>query len=205
MNTGRSVDTMLLVGGNVVLDFINTVDVRNDGFGPDYLLDYRDLLAFATRTSLLDADDLQRLEQSASKQPREAEGCLLRARTVRELLYGLCRAEFSGEEIAEGDLNEFHKAVLDAMAERVLIATPDGLQYKWRSAKDLNLATHALALAAHELLMDRRIRRSIRECPGRHCGWVFLDTSKGGKRRWCSDKTCGTASRITKFRAIAAN
>ncbi|MGH2486180.1 MAG: CGNR zinc finger domain-containing protein [Ktedonobacterales bacterium] len=26
----------------------------------------------------------------------------------------------------------------------------------------------------------------MRECPGPRCGWLFLDTSKNGARRWCS-------------------
>lgn len=205
MSTRRSVDTMLLVGGNVALDFINTVDVRNDGFGPDYLHTYRDLIVFAERTGLLDSDDLQTLAHVAREHPREAEIALSRAKAFRELLYRLCRAEFSGEAIAREDLDALHKAMLNAMAGRVLIATSHHLHYQWRSVEDLDLPTHALALAAHDLLLVRGARRPIQECPGKRCGWVFLDTSRGGKRRWCSDKTCGTASRISKFRAHAVD
>ncbi|WP_420820664.1 CGNR zinc finger domain-containing protein [Rhizobium tubonense] len=32
----------------------------------------------------------------------------------------------------------------------------------------------------------------MRACQGRNCGWLFLDQSCGGPRRWCSDKTCGS-------------
>lgn len=35
-------------------------------------------------------------------------------------------------------------------------------------------------------------------CP--ECGWLFHDTSKAGRRRWCSMATCGTATKVRVFR-----
>ena len=31
----------------------------------------------------------------------------------------------------------------------------------------------------------------IRACPAPRCGWLFLDSSPGNRRKWCSMKTCG--------------
>ena len=59
----------------------------------------------------------------------------------------------------------------------------------------------AFALTAIELLMARNGRREVRQCKGDNCGWLFLDHSKGGHRMWCSDASCGTRSRIARFRA----
>jgi predicted RNA-binding Zn ribbon-like protein len=58
----------------------------------------------------------------------------------------------------------------------------------------------AAEAAALELLIARNDRREVRECKDDNCGWLFLDHSKGGHRRWCSDASCGTRSRITRFR-----
>jgi predicted RNA-binding Zn ribbon-like protein len=41
----------------------------------------------------------------------------------------------------------------------------------------------------------------VRECLGPNCGWLFIDTSRGGQRRWCSDRSCGTHARVRRFRA----
>lgn len=205
MSARRSVSDMLLVGGNVVLDFVNTVDVRNDGFGPDCLLTYHELLVFAERTELLDGEVAAALAKAAKEHPRKAQRSLARAKRFREVLYRICRSEFSDDLIAPDDLQDLDKAIHHAIAHRVLTSTRDGLRYVWRSSTDLDVVIRAVALAASELLVEKVDRRSIRECPGGNCGWVFLDTSKGGKRRWCSDKTCGTAARISKFRAAAAN
>jgi predicted RNA-binding Zn ribbon-like protein len=58
----------------------------------------------------------------------------------------------------------------------------------------------AFALTAIELLITRNDRREVRDCKGENCGWLFLDHSKGGHRIWCSDASCGTRSRIARFR-----
>jgi predicted RNA-binding Zn ribbon-like protein len=37
----------------------------------------------------------------------------------------------------------------------------------------------------------------IKECPS--CGWLFLDKSKNGKRRWCNMLTCGSNDKATRY------
>jgi predicted RNA-binding Zn ribbon-like protein len=43
--------------------------------------------------------------------------------------------------------------------------------------------------SAYELLLADKLNR-IKECT--NCGWLFLDTTKNGTRRWCSMNTCGS-------------
>jgi predicted RNA-binding Zn ribbon-like protein len=53
----------------------------------------------------------------------------------------------------------------------------------------------AVARDATDLLTTGRLER-IRECPGADgCGWLFYDTSRNGKRRWCSMEACGNRSK----------
>jgi predicted RNA-binding Zn ribbon-like protein len=40
----------------------------------------------------------------------------------------------------------------------------------------------------------------LHQCDGNHCGTVFLDTSRGGRRRWCSSDTCGNRARVAAHR-----
>ncbi|WP_117194801.1 CGNR zinc finger domain-containing protein [Rhizobium terrae] len=42
-------------------------------------------------------------------------------------------------------------------------------------------------------------RDRLRSCP--RCGWLFLDTSRGGKRRWCSMRICGNREKVSRHRA----
>ncbi|MFD4124946.1 CGNR zinc finger domain-containing protein [Streptomyces globisporus] len=47
-----------------------------------------------------------------------------------------------------------------------------------------------MAQRAADLLADPR-RLTVRACPGKDCGWLFLDTA--GRRRWCGLGVCGRA------------
>ena len=64
--------------------------------------------------------------------------------------------------------------------------------------------TARVALAATELLAGDHLHR-VRECEGRNCGWLFLDTTRNGTRRWCTAEECGSLARVTRFRAKHRN
>ena len=56
-----------------------------------------------------------------------------------------------------------------------------------------------LAFSALELLTsERRVR--VKTCPGARCGWLFLDESPTGRRRWCSMASCGNREKAQRFR-----
>ncbi|MCB9297188.1 MAG: CGNR zinc finger domain-containing protein [Lewinellaceae bacterium] len=56
--------------------------------------------------------------------------------------------------------------------------------------------SHLLLLAEELLLQTERWPR-IRACPS--CGWLFLDTSKNGRRRWCNMQACGSQAKARRW------
>jgi predicted RNA-binding Zn ribbon-like protein len=52
--------------------------------------------------------------------------------------------------------------------------------------------------SARELLADPS---RIKECEGEECGWVFVDATKSGTRRWCSMASCGARAKMKRYRA----
>lgn len=58
-----------------------------------------------------------------------------------------------------------------------------------------------IAVSAVELALSEHLGR-VRRCPGDdgRCGWLFVDLSKSGTRRWCSMRTCG--SRLKSRRQV---
>ncbi|MGW3956198.1 CGNR zinc finger domain-containing protein [Streptomyces sp. NPDC004752] len=62
----------------------------------------------------------------------------------------------------------------------------------------------ALARDAVELLTDPVARAAVRECEGDNCPIVYLDTSRGRRRRWCSSEVCGNRERVARHRRRAA-
>ncbi|MFD9329422.1 CGNR zinc finger domain-containing protein [Streptomyces sp. NPDC060065] len=57
---------------------------------------------------------------------------------------------------------------------------------------------------ALELLTDPAARASLRQCEGDNCPIVYLDTSRGRRRRWCSSEVCGNRERVARHRRRAA-
>ncbi|MET9829744.1 CGNR zinc finger domain-containing protein [Streptomyces sp. NPDC006385] len=62
----------------------------------------------------------------------------------------------------------------------------------------------AIARDAVDLLTDPVARAGLRECEGDNCPIVYLDTSRGRRRRWCSSEVCGNRERVARHRRRAA-
>jgi len=200
MDKPKTVADIRLLGGHPALDFVNTVDAWRDRWGPDFLTSYADLAAWAQRAGVIDARIGRRLRASAGKDPAAAAEALDRARALRRTLHALFLAEAGGEPPARSDAAALDAAAREAAAHRVLTYRSGAFAWQWRDDDDLDAVTRRVAAAAAELLTARTGRRPVRECPGRNCGWLFLDTSRGGRRRWCSDETCGSHARVLRFR-----
>ncbi|MFE7232922.1 CGNR zinc finger domain-containing protein [Streptomyces sp. NPDC002405] len=54
------------------------------------------------------------------------------------------------------------------------------------------------------LLTDPVARAGLRQCEGDNCPIVYLDTSRGRRRRWCSSEVCGNRERVARHRRRAA-
>ncbi|MER5176852.1 ABATE domain-containing protein [Streptomyces sp. NPDC002896] len=62
----------------------------------------------------------------------------------------------------------------------------------------------AIARDAVELLTDPVARAGLRQCEGDNCPLIYLDTSRGRRRRWCSSEACGNRERVARHRRRAA-
>lgn len=196
----KTIADIRLVGGHVALDFTNTVDARGDRWGPDFLGTYPDLVIWARRVQLVDETEADLLLQAAKADPHEAGEALNRAKLLREALHAVFAAEARDCRPHPKQESEVANAVAQALACRGLVPEPEGFAWRWFD-DGLDAVAHRVAFAAADLLVRRADRRSVRECLGPNCGWLFMDTSRGGQRRWCSDESCGTHARVRRFRA----
>lgn len=106
---------------------------------------------------------------------------IARVRAVREAVHDAFCAVADGQEPPRSAVTSLLRAAAEGFAAR---GTPRlHATLAWRGVQ---------ALVA--LPPDR-----IGACPA--CGWLFLDTSKGGRRRWCAMATCGTTAKVRVFRA----
>ncbi len=186
--------TIKLFGGHPVLDFTNTVDSRGVEFGPDVLMEFRDLLRWGVRIGVIDAAAEGGLLDVKAKRGEVALG---RAKVLREALYRIFAAHPS-TTAAEADLGLLQQEVGAAQTMRVLVPEAGGYAWHWL-AGDPDTISHRIALSAADLLTSPALSR-VHVCPGDNCAWLFLDTSRSGRRLWCSETTCGTRNRVRRWR-----
>jgi predicted RNA-binding Zn ribbon-like protein len=126
-------------------------------------------------------------------------GALLRAaRAFRAVLRNLVESRKAGKVLDFSDLNAF------------LVAAQSHPQLVWTKSKSIALKTvraadtaeqilAPVALKAAELLSTADFRR-VRRCGEQTCVHWFLDTTRPGRRRWCSMATCGNRQKVKSYR-----
>ncbi|HYD98134.1 MAG TPA: ABATE domain-containing protein [Alphaproteobacteria bacterium] len=193
--------TLHLAADALCLDFTNTSSGRHSEDWLDHLTSYRMLSVWAEHAGAIDAATAALLRDKAAAMPRQAEIVLLDAVALREAIYRIFSAVAERGQAGETDLAVLDGAHLRAQRHRHLRAGPSGFALEWRpEGPALDRLLWPVAESAVELLTRGRLDR-VKVCPGHHCGWLFLDTTKNGTRRWCSMEVCGNRA---KQRAIQA-
>lgn len=118
-----------------------------------------------------------------------------RAIALREVLYRLFDAVAQGKSAASRDLEALNEALRHAPARTALKRGRDGYEWETDPRSTTALALLAPVLwSAGDLLAGPRLDR-VRRCANPECGWLFLDDSRTGRRRWCSMSSCGNRAK----------
>jgi predicted RNA-binding Zn ribbon-like protein len=192
------------VGGRLALDFVNTVDPRHAEDRRDYLLTYDALLAWADDAVPELPVSMSALRRMASADPVGAAQTQVRAVAMREALYRLLTSAMAGRRVDATDLEVVNAAIREATDRVVLQRAPGGgVRDAWEREPSLSSLLWPVALDAWTILTEVALDR-LRECPGDgDCGWLFLDTSRSGTRRWCDMRTCGNRAKARNHYAKA--
>jgi predicted RNA-binding Zn ribbon-like protein len=178
------------------LDFLNTVH-RPSGRG-ERLRRHADLVRFVRESDALENAEAALLDAEAARHPRRAERVLRDAIRLREVLYRVLAARGSGTLPAQPDLDELNRALADALGHRRLAATDGALDWTWDARlMPLHRPLWPILESAAELLTSEHAGR-VRECASGTCGWMFLDKSPAGRRRWCDMKSCGNRAKARR-------
>jgi predicted RNA-binding Zn ribbon-like protein len=190
-----------LVAAHPALDFVNTVTARDTPTPLDWLDGYGRLLEWAALADATDAATLKRLRKLSADSPRSAAAALARARRIREALHQVFAALIDGETAPATSLEEIDAGWKKALGRAHLIGHADRVEPALDlKCSGLELITDELVLRAIDLLRDFPKARA-RVCLGRQCGWLFIDTSKGGRRVWCDMATCGNVAKSQRHYA----
>ena len=190
-----------LIGERLCLDFVNTVDSRHRLGDPSYINSYADLLTWSAHAGVISDTDVARLLQEAGAHPAEATATFEQAIELREAMYQVIYAAVEGVAAQEADLESINMALAAAMAHARLIPKGEGFVWDWpEHGNALDLMLWPIVRDAAELLTSGDLAL-VRECQSYSgCGWLFVDTSKNHRRRWCSMEDCGNKAKVRRFR-----
>lgn len=119
------------------------------------------------------------------------------ARRLRDALFRTALARTHGEPPAAGDLAAINEAA--ARPPLAPVIGPEG-QRQWAGTPS---GTHLLATVARDAveLLTGSFAHRIRTCAAENCQLVYVDTSRPGRRRWCSMEHCGNLHKVRALRA----
>lgn len=188
------------IGGDAALDFLNTVTGR-DQSPRDWLDSYPRLLEWAALTELLPEKLVRALSRRAHGEAAMAARALTRAREFREQLFHLVTGLLSGKQPAQEALASLREHWVAGTAAHELRFRDGRLSAGLRDdARDFNLVTSLVAYRMVEYVLPLPTQR-LRICEGPNCSWLFIDSSKAGRRRWCDMAVCGNAAKSRRFHA----
>jgi predicted RNA-binding Zn ribbon-like protein len=72
------------------------------------------------------------------------------------------------------------------------------LRWSQVAGRGTTAITDRLALIAAELITSKDLQR-LRRCANPQCGWLFLDTTRNGRRKWCSMTECGGRAKSKRY------
>lgn len=186
-------------GGSVCLDFANTWGNRADPAN-DRLRSYSDLLRWAESTGIVRDAGLRALRALARDQADEASVVFEEAIELRDTVYRLCATVARGERLAQADLEELNRA-LAGLPQPRLCCGGACCEWTWGGDEpDLRLPVWGVLRSAADLLTSPDAAR-IRECEAPDCNWLFLDRSRGRRRRWCDMSSCGNRAKARRYYA----
>jgi predicted RNA-binding Zn ribbon-like protein len=177
------------IGGHPVLDLVNTVFDRTHPVEDNELLrSPSDVLTWCTSEGLF--------ESAPSLSDAALRELVSDVRAVREQAFAVFDAVARGDAVPAAKLGDLleragagvragHAPAVDPASERLT---------DWTTPGAIPTVLALMSVQALFTLPPDRIRACER------CGWLFLDSSRGGRRRWCSMSTCGNREKASRHR-----
>ena len=183
-------ESVPLWGETLCLDYANSVywSPEDEHVDPD-------------RTDVLRTGDMlgrwgRRLDLLGDNAKSVSEAELRHARDLRDAAYRLFSSISRDQEPARKDLDVLMSNYVEAVERGSLLRAEHFYKLDW-PARDARRIRYAVATDAIALLLDRSRLKRVSRCPGRDCGWLFLNAS--GRRRWCSMSTCGSREKMRRL------
>jgi predicted RNA-binding Zn ribbon-like protein len=183
-----------LLGGNLSLDFVNTIHEYGAPDPREELHTFEDLVDFAYQSGAITRRQAAELSKKAASNPARANKTLATARQCRLALYRL----FLNKHPQAADLDFLNRQLALTFPNLRIQSKGDEIDWGWKQDSNPERVLWPMLRSAAELLTSAE-RHLIRECSSQTCTWLFLDRSKNRTRLWCDMKTCGNRAKWRRY------
>jgi predicted RNA-binding Zn ribbon-like protein len=207
MTIDTSTPPFAFLGGDPSLDLVNTVAWTRHGLAHERLTTYDAVTQWAEGAGVIAGSVGATLRRRAKFRSHEAEETLTKAWEIRAILQRLFAPAAAAKD-RESPLAAYN-ALLGEALQRLEVGrgerqgfkvAPARMRWSWREIGDsLDSLLWPVVWSAALLLVSEEAAR-IRKCGGQDCGWVYVDRSRNGLRRWCRMETCGTQAKSRRRR-----
>ncbi len=176
---------MILISGRISLDLSHTGGVRTEQAKAfEQLHEPQDFALWLIQSSLsLDVS-------SVSKQD------LMAVYELREAIWYVAHAVQSGAPVNAPD-----RDIINKYATRVPIIPRIDQDNTLVWAQPITVVAILSYIARDAIdLLGSETKHKLRECANPTCPLLFVDSSRPGKRRWCSMERCGSMTKTARFR-----
>ncbi len=198
---GQPAKKFQFVGGELCLDFCNTVGGKRGVIAKEKLDTYGDFVSWCEQAGLVDGGQARVLMGKAGRGGGEAAKVLGRAIALREAIYRMLMAVVERKEPEANDLGQLNGELARSLGRLRVGTGGDGFEWQWEEGDGpLDQPLGPIARSAADLLTSGERLFHVGQCTGDTCGWLFIDGSKNHSRRWCDMRDCGNRAKVRRFR-----
>jgi predicted RNA-binding Zn ribbon-like protein len=194
----KGIGALALVGGDVAIDFTNTVHRYDREDQTDELQTYGDFVEWSQKAGVIAAGVARKLRVRATDETAAASRALARTRSLRRAIYDVFDALAQDDTPDRSDVKVVQGFWTEAIREADLVWGGDQFDFQFDVKGDtLNEPLFPIAHAAIRLLTSDEAKR-VRGCLAVDCTWLFVDRSKNASRRWCQMEVCGNREKAKR-------
>ncbi|MEW5570319.1 CGNR zinc finger domain-containing protein [Rossellomorea marisflavi] len=184
--------SIFTLGGALWINLVNTTYISNKQ-KIDILANASSALQWLKENSLLRESDELYLEQKES-----LDSLIVELQSIRTLCNIILSEITQRGELSLETTNRIKKVVENLQINPTINSKNDKLKMTFEGKTVEDHVMYNIMESMMNTFENTSLER-IRKCNHEECKLYFVDTSKSGKRRWCSMELCGNRKKAAEF------
>ncbi len=186
------------IAGNPVLDFHNTVTWPPRGKSNNRLPRPVDLVRWGVDSGIVTSGEARRLHAYCLRNGSRSRSELADTLLLRDLIHSLFSNLVEHRAPSDTSIAALNRHLKKLRSQQRIEFRHGELCWSPVVSRGTNMIMDRLAFSAANLITSDDLRR-LRTCANPECGWLFLDTTKNGLRKWCSMAECGGRAKSKRY------